>query len=129
MIKLTDVQQARRLRGRVPDLAILRMEQLAAGGNVPGEENYVVVVEEGDDLERDFPVAGRFGLLSALDDLWGESQFESVRFVRENGVRVYAAVLRADDASTVTFVVPDAPWLDDRLSLLLRVDAPEEEEG
>lgn len=91
-------------------------------GELPADA-VVLVVEEGDDPERDFPLAGRFGLLTHLDDCWQEP-FAWVRSVREDGGRVFVARL-AYGRQPVVVVAQDAPWLDGRLRLVLDVEAVE----
>lgn len=114
MMVLTEKTRTEELRGRVPEVALRRAEGLSPGG-------LVVVLEEGDDIERNVPQAGRHGLLTHLDDAWQEP-FSFVGFVVEDGRRVFEARL-AYGRQPVTVVVPDAPWLDDRLRLLLDLEA------
>jgi hypothetical protein len=84
----------------------------------------VLVLQEGDDLVLDFPVAGRFGLLSHLDDPWQEP-FSWVRVATVRGMRMFVARLaRSYRPGDYALVVPmDAEWLDERLRLVLGVEA------
>jgi hypothetical protein len=109
-------QTARSFRGRVPDLALRRAESLPEGG-------VVVFVEQGDDVERNMPQAGRYGLLTHLDS-HDQQPFASVRSVVEDGQRLFLAQL-AYGKRPVTVVAPDLPWLDRRLRLVLDVEAEE----
>lgn len=114
MVVLTGRTEAGALRGRVPEVALRRAERLPPGG-------VVVVLEEGDDVERGVPQAGRHGLLTHLDDAWQEP-FAWVRAVLENGIRVFVARL-AYGKRPVEVVAPDAPWLDSRVRLVLDLEA------
>lgn len=107
-------------RAGVPAVALRVARELPAGGAV-------VVLEQGDDVERGVPQAGRFGLLTHLDDCWQEP-FAWVRSVRENGCRLFVARL-AYGRRPVAVVVPDEEWLDSRLRLVLSVEAEEASEG
>ena len=106
--------------GGATGLALRVARNLAGGG-------CVLVLEEGDDVERDVPQAGRHGLLTHLDDAWQEP-FERVLSVRENGCRVFVARL-AYGRRPVAVVAPDEPWLDSRLRLVLGVEAEEASPG
>ena len=117
MIVMTNYVGA--LAGRVPELALRR----AAGFSGKG---IVLVLEEGDDVERDIPQAGPFGLMTHLDDAWQEP-FSYVRYVTEGKRRVYEARLAYGEVPTIV-VVPDETWVDDRLLLVLQVEGEEEEE-
>lgn len=111
MIRLTSVAQARRLKDRVPPLAVLRMAQFEGTDGLydPERHGCIVVVEAGDDVERDFPEAGLRGLLSGLD---GDCPpFEYVFAYREGDASVFEAVVQIDDERTLTLIIPDAPWL------------------
>lgn len=104
------------LAGRVPELALRRAADFSGKG-------IVLVLEEGDDVERDVPQAGPYGLMSHIDDAWQEP-FSYVRYVTEGERRVYEARLAYGDVPTIV-VVPDAPWVDGRLLLVLRVEGEE----
>lgn len=104
------------LAGRVPELALRRAAEFSGKG-------LVLVLEEGDDVERDVPQAGPYGLMTHLDDAWQEP-FSYVRYVFEGERRVYEALLAYVNVPTLV-VVPEAPWVDDRLLLVLQVDGEE----
>ena len=74
MIVLVGDERDESLSARVPELALRRAKQLQA------ESVAVVVMEEGDDVRRDFRMAGRHGLLTYLDDHY-QAPFEYVRYV------------------------------------------------
>lgn len=120
MVALTSGTDPEPLRGRVPEEALRRAEALPAGG-------VVVVLEQGDDVERDVPQAGRHGLMTHLDDSW-QQPFAWVQAVPENCSRVFVAAL-AYGRRPVVVVAPDAPWLDGRLRLVLDLEAGETEAG
>lgn len=119
MIALANHRQAQLLArdGKIPQLALKRKLR---------NEN-VLVLEPSDDVEWGLPQFGRFGLTTYIDDLYRQ-QFSSVRFVVEEGIRIFAAVTtdRAQRQS-YTVIAPDAPWLDHRLRLVFDVEAEAEE--
>lgn len=97
---------------------ILEKVPEAAGGRA-------LVLQEGDDPERDFPQAGRYGLMSHLDDCWQEP-FAWVRVITIRGSRMFVARLaRNYRKGTHAVVVPDAPWVDSRLRLVLEMEGEE----
>jgi len=105
------------LAGKVPELALRRAADFSGKG-------IILVLEEGDDVERDFPQAGRYGLLTHIDDAWQEP-FSYVRYVTEGERRIYEARLAYSEVPTVV-IIPDLPGVDDRLLLVLRVEGEEE---
>ena len=113
MVILTGEEGEEALRGRVPELALRR------AGQMRGEGVSVVTVERGDDVRRDFPMGGRFGLLTHLDDEY-EAPFVYVRFVHEGGRRVFEALLAP--LGKFLLVVPDEAWVDARLLVVLDVE-------
>ena len=83
----------------------------------------VLVLQEGDDPERDFPQAGRYGLLTHLDDCWQEP-FAWVRIVTVMGCRLFVAQLaKCYEKEKYMVVVPDSEWVDERLRLTLKIEA------
>ena len=85
----------------------------------------LLVLEEGDDLVLDFPVGGRYGLLSHLDDPWQEP-FAWVRVTTVRGCRMFVArIAKSYRKGDYALVVPDADWVDERLRLVLGVEAEE----
>lgn len=89
----------------------------------------VLVLQEGDDPERDFPQAGRHGLLTHLDDCWQEP-FAWVRVVTVMGCRLFVAGLaRNYKTGNHAVVVPDAGWVDERLRLVLALEGVEASPG
>lgn len=103
--------------GSAPEKAVRLAAELCPGGTI-------LVLEKGDDVEKGVPQAGRYGLLTHLDDCWQEpfSRVLVVR-VRENGRRIFVAALAYGEPLAV--VAPDEPWLDGRLRLVLGVEAEE----
>lgn len=116
MVVLTGEDGDEILRGRVPDLALKRARELRGGGVS------VLVLEEGDDVCRNFRMVGRFGLLTYIDDHY-QSPFEYVHYVLEKGRKVYEALLAP--ACKYLLVAPDEKWLDDRLQVVLDVEGEE----
>jgi len=116
MVILTGKDMDESLRGRVPEIALRRAVEMR------GKGVSVVAVERGDDVRRDFPMGGRFGLLTYLDDHY-QAPFAYVRFVREGGRRVFEALLAP--LGKFLLVVPDEDWVDDRLLTVLDVEGEE----
>jgi hypothetical protein len=48
MIRLISIQQTLSLRGRIPELAVIRSAQFMVDGYRPEEHGYIVVMQEGD---------------------------------------------------------------------------------
>jgi hypothetical protein len=117
MVILTGKEGEEALRGRVPEIALRRAVEMR------GEGIFVVTVEHGDDLRRDFPMGGRYGLLTYLDDHY-QAPFAYVRFVHEAGRRVFEALLAP--SGKFLLVVPDEDWVDDRLLTVLDVEGEEQ---
>lgn len=126
MIRLTSAEQARGLAGRIPALAVRRMEQFEGEDGLydPELHGCIVVLEKGDDLSRDVPVPGG-GLLAQLGEE-EPSPFEYVCFVRENGRRVFEATIPLAGDAMLALIVPDEPWVDERLRLVLDAEGEEE---
>lgn len=100
----------------VPPIAVQVAKELPNGGSI-------LILEQGDDIECCVPQAGRFGLLTHLDDHWQEP-FSWVRSVQEQGHRWFVARL-AYGKWPVVIVAADADWLDSRLRLVLDTEAEE----
>jgi hypothetical protein len=113
MVVLTGKVGDEALRGRVPEIAIRRAAEHRETGVT------VVVLEQGDDVRRDFRMAGRYGLLTYLDDHY-QQPFEYVRFVREGGRRIFEALLAP--SGRFLLVAPDEDWVDERLLVVLDVE-------
>jgi len=77
-------------------------------------------------VSRDFPMAGRQGLLTHLDDCWQEP-FAWVRMVTVGSCRVYVAKLAKSysKGDHVVIVPTDAQWVDERLRLVLSIEVEE----
>ena len=90
----------------------------------PEEHGFILVLEEGDEL-RGVPVVGESCASARIDDDW-QPPFEYVFFVRENGRRIFeAAVSLAGDAMLI-LIVPEEPWVDARLMMILDAEGQEE---
>lgn len=113
MIVLAGDEKDESLRGRVPELALRR------AGELRGQGVAVLVLERGDDVRRDFPMAGRYGLLTYLDDHY-QTPFEYVRYAVEGDRRVFEALLAPSERYLL--VVPEENWVDDRLLIVLDVE-------
>lgn len=126
MIKLTSAVQARNLADRLPRLAVERMVQFEGtdGHYDPENHGYIVVLEEGDDIGRDFPLLGEIGVFSDLGEKW-LSPFEYVFFVRENGRRIFEAALPLAGDAMLVLIVPEEPWVEDCLLSALNVEGQE----
>lgn len=116
MVVLTGDDRDKAFMGRVPELALQRARELR------GQGVSVLVLEEGDDVCRDFRVVGRYGLLTYIDDHY-QAPFEYVRYVLENGRKVYEALLAP--SCKYLLVAPDEKWLDDQLQVVLDVEGEE----
>jgi hypothetical protein len=89
----------------------------------------VLVLQEEDDPQRDFPQAGRYGLLTHLDDSW-QQPFSWVRLVTVRGCRLFVARLaKSYRKGDYVLVVPDTDWVDSRLRLVLDLEAKEASVG
>ncbi len=124
MIRLTSTNQALSLRGTVPELAILRMSQFQGtdGTYDPDTHGYIIVLQDGDDPERELPELGEKGLFTGNED-W--PLFDYVEAFEESGQLVFEAVAHLDDDRTVAVIIPFTPDLDPRLRTLLEGYLPE----
>lgn len=120
MVTLTGEADEKSLGDRVPALAIRRARELRESKVV------VLVLEEGDDVRRDFRVAGRYGLLTYLDDHY-QAPFEYVRFEVEGGRKVYEALLAP--SGRYLLVVPDGDWVHPGLRVVLEVEGEQSSDG
>ena len=116
MISLTGKEEEEALKGRVPEIALLRSKELREN------EVTVLVLERGDDVRRDFRMVGRYGLLTYLDDHY-QAPFEYVRYVVEDRRRIFVALLAP--TGRYLLVVPEEEWVDDRLLVVLDVEGEE----
>lgn len=114
MVTLTGNHEEELFRGRVPDVALRRAREMGCEGVV------VLVLERGDDVQRDFTTAGRYGLLTYLDNHY-QAPFQYVRYVVEGGRRVFEALLLPSGRHLL--VVPDEEWVDTRLRVVLDVES------
>ena len=121
MIRLTSARQALALRGTIPELAVLRMVQFEGsdGQYDPERHGHIVVIEEGDDIAL-VPEVGPGGLLDVIDDEW--RSYDALQAFDEDGRTVFEMVIALDNERTLAIIIPDAPWLDSRLRLVLDVE-------
>ena len=118
MTKLTSTDQADQLKGKIPELAILRMRQLEGADGLydPSAHGFITVVTEQEDVINDFLELGEKGLLSGTSD-W--PLFDFVERFPEGSSHVFEAVMHTNDEAVRVFIVPDAAWLDIRLRTIL----------
>ena len=121
MIRLTSAKQALSLRGTIPELAVLRMVQFEGsdGAYDPASHGYIVIIEEGDDIAL-VPEVGPGGLFDVIDDEW--RSYDALDAFDEDGHTVFEMVISLDNERTLAVIIPDAPWLDSRLRLVLDVE-------
>lgn len=121
MIRLTSACQACALRGQIPELAVLRMVQFEGedGSYDPATHGHILVLQEGDDIAL-VPELGPDGLLEVIDSEW--ASYDYVEAFAEDGRTVFEMVIALDNDRTLAVIVPDAPWVDSRLRLVLEVE-------
>ena len=120
MIRLKSSRQALSLKGKIPEVAIVRMTQLEGTDKLyePDAHGYLIIIEEGDDIEA-IPEAGERGLLTLLDDEDPEYVSHSI----EDGQRIYELVMAIDNEKTIAFIIPESVPIDDRLRQLLEAES------
>ena len=118
MIKLTSADQADQLRGKIPELAILRMKQFQGKDNLydPDSHGYIIVLSADDNVVTDFPALGDNGLLSGTED-W--PVFDYVEKFNDGTCDVFEAVAHLNNEQVLAFIIVDADWLDSRLRKVL----------
>ena len=121
MIRLKSAKHALCLRGVIPELAIVRMVQFEGkdGNYDPDMHGHILVLQEGDDITQ-IPEIGPDGLLEVIDNEW--CCYEYVEAFVEDGRTVFEMVIALDNERTIAVIIPDEPWLDDRLRLVLEVE-------
>ena len=113
MIRIYSIKQALSLRGKVPELAIIRSIQFQGDGYDPIDHGHIIVLEQGDTLQ-DIEEIG------ALHDEEGLPNYEYAEAFVENGQAVYEVVFQIDESRTIALIVPEEPWLDTSLLQDLR---------
>jgi len=114
VIRLTSAAQAQRLASKLPEVAVDRMVALEGdGGYLPEIHGEIRVAEAGDSLEM------LLGELAFLDLQEGGSPFEYVVIVKENGGRVFEAVMSLGGDAALVLIVPDEEWLHPDLRAVL----------
>ncbi len=116
MIRFKSTSQALSLKGKIPDIAIVRMTQLEGTDKLydPDAHGYLIIIEEGDDIEA-IPEAGEGGLLTFLDDEDPEYVSHSI----EDGQRIYELVMAINNEKTIAIIVSKSVPIDDRVRQLL----------
>ena len=115
MSKLTSADQAEQLKGKIPELAILRMKQLQGSDNRydPDHHGYIIVLSEDEDIVTDFPELGAQGLLS------GTEEWPVFDYVEKFNDGIFEAVTHLDNERVIAFIISDTEWLDSRLRKVL----------
>ncbi len=116
MIRLYSSDQALKLRGSIPELAVLRSLQFQGSGYCPDTHGHIVVIEEGDDIAQVTDVSPS-GLVLMYDN-WPAYEFAEA-FVEGDAI-VYEVVFQIDDERTIAVIIPDGPWLPRELRADLR---------
>ena len=118
MTKLTSTDQAEQLKGKIPELAILRMKQLEGtdGKYDPSAHGFIVVLSEDENIVTDFPELGDQGLLSGTED-W--PVFDYVEKFNDGTGDIFEAVSHLNNEQVIAFIITDAEWLDSRLRKVL----------
>ncbi|APG24244.1 hypothetical protein [Syntrophotalea acetylenica] len=118
MIRLTSARQALNLRGTIPELAVQRMVHFEGkdGRYNPKVHGYIMVIQERDDISK-IPEVGPRGLFEIIDSERGS--FDYVEAFDENGRTIYEIVIPLDNDRTLALILPDGPWLDQRLRSVL----------
>lgn len=118
MIRLTSARQALKLRGTIPELAVLRMVQFEGKDGIydPRRHGFIVVFQEGDDPVRCFPEFGERGLLTQGEN-W--PLFDYVESFEEGNQTIFEAVTHLDDERTIAIIIPLYPNLNRQLRTLL----------
>lgn len=123
MIRLNDAFQVQRRRHRFPQRALQLFDALQKQlppSSVQEQQSRVAVLEEGDDIGRVPRELGRYGLLDVLDNPW--RSYDAVTLFAEGEARYYEMVITLQPGVLFTLIIPDAPWLDPRLRLVLEVE-------
>lgn len=118
MIRLTSARQARALRGKIPALAITRMEQFEGsdGRYDPERHGHIVVIEAGDDIAK-LPEVADTGLLAVLDPEC--PGYEFLEPYEEDGRTVWEMAIALDEERTVAVIFVETERLDPRLTSFL----------
>lgn len=113
MIKLTSTAQLSKLGTRVPKLAQRRLDQFEGddGAYDPPTHGWVIVLEPGDDIVRDFLEFGPMGLLTGAHDAEDVPLFETVLLHEKDGQMLFEAVIACDTDKTLVLLIPDHPYL------------------
>ncbi len=115
MIRLTSAQQARDLRGQIPELVIRRMEQFeGSDGNYdPDIHGHLVYLGAGEDITTLREISDT-GLLDILDPEC--PGYEFLEAFEEDGQTVWEMAVAIDDERTVAVFFVESPELDQRLT-------------
>lgn len=123
MIRLTDPFQVQRRKHLFPQRAIDLFDTLQQTFSPYDYKVHsrVALLEEGDDIGRVPRELGRYGLLDVLDNPW--RSYDSITIFHEGDRRYFEMVITLQQPDTLFYLlIPDAPWLDPRLRLVLDVE-------
>ena len=118
MIRLTSANQARALKGQIPDLMIRRMEQFEGddGAYDPQRHGYLVYLGENESITTLAEIS-ETGLVPLLDP--ENPGYEFLEAVVENGETVWELAVAIDNEKTIVVFFTDSPALDQRLAAYL----------
>lgn len=122
MIRLTDVFQVQRRRHLFPQRAIDLFDSYQQTFSAYDYKTHprVAVLEQGDDIGKVPRELGRYGLLEVIDNSW--RSYDSITTFNEEETRYFEMVITIQPDILLTIIIPDAPWLDPRLRLVLEVE-------
>lgn len=131
MIRLTSSFQAARRKNHLPQRALTLLAELEQQ-NLPTTydhrtSSFIAVMEQHDDIERTPRELGRYGLMEVLDNPW--RSYDSITAFAEGDQRYYEMVATLRLGVVMHLLIPDAPWVDSRLRLVLEVDSSERHTG
>lgn len=115
MIRLTSAQQARDLRGQIPELVIRRMEQFeGSDGNYdPNVHGHLVYLGAGEDITTLREISDT-GLLAILDPECPGYEFLEAH--EEDGQTVWEMAFAIDNERTIAVFFVESSELDQRLA-------------
>lgn len=117
MIRPTDLFQARR-RKNIPRRAITLLKLV---NNDPMQK--IAILESHDLIDRILPELGKGGLLNVIDSEW--QSYENIVAFSEDHRRFFLMTMTLMKGETLSLFIPDEPWLDSRLRLVLDLETME----
>lgn len=113
MIRPKNSFMARR-RKAIPQRAIDLLER---DGATPRS---IAILEEHDRIERVLPELGPTGLLDVIDS--EDQSYQTITAFTEKDRRFFEMTVNLTKGGTLYLIIPDAPWLDDRLRLVIETE-------